>query len=392
MANIIIVSTSYWDSPLRFRRHFFAELAATDGHNVVYVNPVFTVLSFIQDEDSRKCFLDFFKGPKQINPNLKILTLPPLLPFQQKFSWIKNVNLWLSGFLIKNIRRREFGRADFVEIVYLPEDIFRISRDKKSFLVYDCVDDHIEYPWNKNKRNRLIEYEKRLAGEARLLSISSLYLLEKKKHLNAETLLVPNGVNFRLFNEVLHKDTKRPEEISPGTPNVLYVGAIHEWFDDELVLKIAEEHNDWNILLIGRTNKSPRSPLFHHERIKFLGARRQQDLPVYIKYCDVCIIPFQINDLVKSVNPLKLYEYLSVGRPVVSTPLPDVEKLAVKGSIHVGKDHNDFIRQLEYFIEGRQKVDQAAIERRIELAYKYSWRAIYDKLMARISILNNRQV
>jgi glycosyltransferase involved in cell wall biosynthesis len=375
--NVALLSTSYWHAPLKFRRHQWASIASRNGYNVTYVNPTFTLLSFIQDSDAREIFWDFFKKPLRVNEFLTVVTMPPLLPFQRKFLWIDKLNRRITGWLLRKKLRVPLSTL----IVYEPTDLYRISSFPESLLVYECVDEHSEYPVHSKIKQEMIEMEKQLIAKAHLLSVSSSFLLQKKKSLNESNIFIPNGVNFDLFHSATSPETKIREDISaiPG-PIVLYVGAIMEWFDYELLLKLADRRN-CSIVLIGpqTVNLNLFKPV---DNIYPLGVKKQSDLPHYLKKADVCIIPFLVNDLVKGVNPLKLYEYMAAGKPVVSTALPDVIPFNQQNHVHIGYSHDEFIQHVHYLIENRNNMEYQ--KSRADIARQYSWENLFRKLFDKL--------
>jgi glycosyltransferase involved in cell wall biosynthesis len=381
---LIILSTSYWNSPLKFRRHQFATIASQNDFDVYYVNPTFSIFSFFQDEDCRKIFFDFFKRPYKVNEHLQVISMPPLLPFQRKLHSINVLNRIISGKILNFFIKKHIGQSPFVFMVYEPTDYFRLVKNKNSIIVYECVDEHSEYPFNLKIKDKLIEIEKKLIYKSDLLSVSSNYLLEKKKEFHANFVLTPNGVDFNLFNAALDEKTSIPDDIIKiKSPVILYVGAIMEWFDYELVIKIATGNKNWNIVLIGPQTVNPN--LFKaHSNIHVLGVKQQSSLPDYLKKSTVCIIPFLVNGLVKGVNPLKLYEYMAAGKPVVSTALPDVERFERKNIVHIGRTHDEFISHLDHLINHS---NEELIKQRTDIAKEFSWENIYKKLFDRIKLL-----
>ena len=381
---LIMLSTSYWDAPLKFRRHKFAEIASRNDFDVFYVNPTFTLLSYFQDVDCRKIFFDFFKGAKHVTDHLKVITMPPLLPFQKKSHTINIINRVIVKILLKIVLRKQMKDPSFVLMVYEPTDYYRLIKKDRTVVVYECVDDHSEYPFNEKIKDKIIEVEKKLIDQSDLLSVTSRYLLAKKKHLHANHILTPNGVDFNLFHSAMDAGTAMPADIAAiKSPVILYVGAVMEWFDYDLLIKIAAHNKDWNIVLIGP--QTINHDLFKpHSNIHVLGVKHQSKLPGYLKKSTVCIIPFLVNDLVKGVNPLKLYEYLAAGKPIVSTALPDVLPFEKTHVVHIGKTHQEFIEHLNNLLKNADGI--GVMNERADLAKAYSWENIYDDLYSRIKV------
>lgn len=371
----LMLSSSYWAGPLKFRRHQFARLAAEAGTEVVYVNPTFTLLSFVREPNCRGIFFDFLRGPREVAPGLHVVTLPPLVPFQRRFLAISVLNSRIARVLLEHVLRRHFPDREFVQFVYLPEDYFRVTPEAGRLVVYDCIDEHAAYPWNQHLRDEIAALEKRLLQRADLVTVTSTHLLERKRTAARPPYLVPNGVDLALFARALAEETPLARDVADlEGPVLLYVGAIAEWFDTVLLDHIATSHPDWTIVLIGP--RSIRAPVFERTNVLSLGARAQADIPGYLKRANVCLIPFVVDELTRAVNPLKLYEYLAAGKPVVSTALPDVYALEAPGVVHVARTHDEFVRQVEACLARRE----GDVPKRLDAARPFSWTNIFRRL------------
>jgi len=382
---LLILSPNYWHSKLKFRRHQFAQLASRDGYRVIFINPTFTLLSWLVDPECRPCFFAWLRpGGERVNEHLTVHTMPPLFPFQGKARWVRLLNVRITGWLIRRLSRRLRGHTDLWQIVYLPEDFYRLV-DDRAVLLYECVDEHSEYPWNRRWKESIETLETELMRHADLVSFTSQFLLEKKKTVTKRCVFAPNGVNFELFNSALDKDAEPPDDIRDlPVPIILYVGAIMDWFDLELLEKMAMVHPGWQFVLVGPMTLG-RTGVFNLANVHSLGVKQQTELPGYLKRTTVCIVPFVVNNLIKGVNPLKLYEYLAAGKPVVSTALPDVIPFEQEMVVHIGRNHQQFIEHLEYMIDCR--ADYSLVERRVEIARQHSWPVIYRHLFDTIEKL-----
>ncbi len=136
--------------------------------------------------------------------------------------------------------------------------------------------------------------------------------------------LVRNGTDFELFNQLTPNGILK----DINGPIIGYYGAIAEWFDTELIVHCAMEHPDWNFVLIGSTVGCDTSSLEKLKNVHLLGEKPYKELPLYLYHFDVCTIPFKINPLTLATNPVKFYEYLSSGKPVVTVRLPELEPYA----------------------------------------------------------------
>jgi glycosyltransferase involved in cell wall biosynthesis len=131
-------------------------------------------------------------------------------------------------------------------------------------------------------------------------------------------------------------------------PVIGYFGAIERWMDLDLIHYLVQKKKEWTFLFIGKPIVDL-SRFDNEPNIHFIGQRPFQELPRYGKIFDVAIIPFVINKLTEHVFPVKLKEYLSMGKPVVSSALPTVEGFCKENPdiVHIGYNPDDFMNKIE---------------------------------------------
>jgi glycosyltransferase involved in cell wall biosynthesis len=135
-----------------------------------------------------------------------------------------------------------------------------------------------------------------------------------------QVTLLPNAVNTRVFAR--GRRHERPRDLPQAEAVFTYVGALWgEWFDWDWVLALARANPRAAVVLLGDYRGQCRQP---PPNLHFLGLRPQQDLPAYLAHSDVCLVPFKVDRLVEAVSPLKIFEYLAMGRPVVASDMPEV--------------------------------------------------------------------
>jgi glycosyltransferase involved in cell wall biosynthesis len=162
---------------------------------------------------------------------------------------------------------------------------------------------------------------KELARGCDVAVVSAEELGADLRSLGAKPVLVPHGVDVSRFAG--SHPMPRDLVALPG-PLVGYVGLIDDYLDLELLVRVADRLQEGTLVLVGAANTDV--SMLRHDRIKLLGVRPYESIPAYIAGFDCCLIPFQVNPLTVAVNPIKLREYLAAGRPVVSTPLPEVSQ------------------------------------------------------------------
>jgi len=169
----------------------------------------------------------------------------------------------------------------------------------------------------------------------------------KQKELNPNTFHISHGVNYDLFSRAVFDPDlhSAPELADISRPTLGFWGHIsYEWVDVSLLKYLAEKRPEWTFLLIGRDSMEL-DEFEHHKNIRLVGEKNFEDLPSYCKAIDVALIPFVKSALTDNCNPLKLYEYLAAGLPVVSTDIPEVRFW--KDSVLIAKERGTFLESCE---------------------------------------------
>lgn len=380
--NVLILSSNYWHS-LWFRRQRFAMLFADSGCNVLYVNPAFTLASYLVDKECRQIFTQYFRGVQKVSPNLRVLTLPPLVPLRKRLPTANYLSLRLSRPLIAREMQRWWGDEPYVQIVYTPEEAYRgrISASCETF-VYECVDDHSEYPENDHLKEHIRSLERKLLAEVDLLSVTAAGLLDTRADLARSSVVVPNGVAFKHFRSAQSAGTAIPQDVAHiADPVAIYVGAVFEWFDLELVHRTAGLSPSVQFVIIGPT-RFRKQEIEALRNIHYLGQRSWESLPGYLKKARVGLIPFKMTSLTRTVNPLKLYEYLAAGIPVVSVAMPEVKNLATERIIEIASNSDEFAAAISRLLLQRPDPNKCA-----SIAEQFSWERLFDRLNSAIASL-----
>jgi GT2 family glycosyltransferase len=187
-------------------------------------------------------------------------------------------------------------------------------------LLYDCMD---YFSGFSTVRPVEIEEEQTLLKHSDLVLATSHFLFEHVGAENENAILVPNATDFELFHQA-----KQPIQIKEmkgfSSPIIGYYGAISDWFDTYLVGELASEHPEWTFVLIGHTHMADLRPLLNLSNVHLIGEKPHKELIGYLSHFDVCMIPFKQIPLTNATNPVKMYEYLSAGKPIVATRLEEL--------------------------------------------------------------------
>jgi glycosyltransferase involved in cell wall biosynthesis len=188
--------------------------------------------------------------------------------------------------------------------------------------VYYCVDEFAAFPGYDVET--IAALDKRMCESSDLVITTSGTLFEKKRAMNPEaTIYVPHGVLYDRFSPAVAADYPEAADVRHlPRPRVGFFGLIHEWWDLELIAEIAVRRPDWSFIFVGQTDTDV-SRFAALPNMHFVGQRPHEALPSYCRSFDVAVIPHKINELTRSMNPIKLLEYLAAGLPIVSSRLPE---------------------------------------------------------------------
>src|SRR5690606_5429016 len=189
-------------------------------------------------------------------------------------------------------------------------------------VVYDWMDDHAGFSTNAPA---MLATEERLVAESDLVVVTSRKLEASAQGRARSLVLVPNACEPEHFARVDAAEPSPAELAGLRSPIIGYFGAISEWFDFDLVRHAARAHPEWTFVLIGSTfGAPPHDDLVRAPNVRFLGEKPYGALPSYLARFDVATIPFRLTPLIEATSPVKFFEYLAAGKPVVASRLPEL--------------------------------------------------------------------
>ncbi len=217
-------------------------------------------------------------------------------------------------------------------------------------------------------------FEEAITG-ADLVAASARTLLGKMRERRPDAVLCPNGVDYGFFSD-FSRDAP-PADIAElmGRPIIGYYGAIAEWLDFTLIRTTAAALPDCELVFIGPLygdSMSAHLEVFDLPNVHWLGAKAYRDLPAYLRAFDVATIPFVVNEVTDAVSPVKLFEYMAGGRPVVT---PRLQECTRYEAVLVSTDQNDYIAKLRKAMDLRHDPEHQALLRRIARANTWDIRA-----------------
>jgi len=284
----------------------------------------------------------------------------------------QKLNRWILRWSLRR-QARKLGMRHSQLWTFLPNVSFITGHLDESLVVYYCVDAWSEFSYLDGAR--MAALEKELLERADLCFATAHSLVDVARRHNPNTFLALHGVDYAHFSKALDPATMVPEDLARlSHPVIGFYGALHEWLDFPLLVAIARAHPEWSLALIGKLETDV-SLISNLPNVHLLDRRPYETLPAYSKGFDVAIIPFQVNELTRNVNPIKLREYLSAGLPVVSTELPEVRRCGVP--VCVASDRQEFIAGIEHALR-EDSAEQR--RRRSESMRGETWEARVDEI------------
>jgi len=249
-------------------------------------------------------------------------------------------------------------------------------------VVVDVVDDHRAWPGiSEEERQRLTENYKNMLTMADMAFVNCEPMLDAMREFFPGARLVPNGCDTHpQKSKPIHDDELDAFKSWKGK-TIGFVGNLEKKIDIVLLEKIAEKFSDCRLVLVGSTHANPQVlRLRRYPNVHFAGVVPYRDVGAWLSRFDVGIIPHLDMDMTKSMNPLKLYVYLSWRVPVVSTQIYNID--ASSQFLRVAHTHNEFLEHVSSTLE-EEGIDEAALQRYIdENSWEERFRSHVDELLA----------
>lgn len=254
---------------------------------------------------------------KEFNSSI-FLSQIPHLPLYTRIRFIYNLNKFIWKLYIKFMIKKY--NPNYIWITF-PALYDYIPSDTKSKVIYDCMDDAIAFDPRFYFRDKLLKSEKELIKRSSVIFVSSTSLANK---LNQREKCIDKVVlNRNAFDGIIfdtEENSAKPKKIY----KIGYVGSISSWFDFESLYYTLKTHENIEYHLIGPIDNIPRS----HKRIKIHGLVDHADLWSYVKDFDCFIMPFKLNELIISVDPVKLNEYINYNKPIISVYYDEIKRFS----------------------------------------------------------------
>ena len=312
------------------------------GYNV----PLFQRPQHIANNLSKKGCLVFYEVTTMTD-NVKTIKKEKDNLFMVNFNNKKYAKLLLTKLkLINKPKYLQFYSTDWTLSV---DDIKQYQRDNYK-IIYEYIDDlspEISGTTSLPK-NVITKYDYVMSNRDVFVVTTAdlLYGDVVKKRGNKNLIISTNGVDYNFYKnfDKYALEQSYLDIINNGKINICYYGALAKWFDYELIKEIAKT-NKYNIILFGvKYDGSYNENISDNTNIYFQGVKEYRILKYYVKKVDILIIPFLINDITKSTSPVKIFEYMALNKPIVTTDMNECRKYK---SVLIGKNHEDFLIKLK---------------------------------------------
>ncbi|MBO9730983.1 MAG: glycosyltransferase [Chitinophaga sp.] len=301
------------------------------------------------------------------------------VPFTPVFSWFnKRNNRKFAASIREAITAMNFKDV----ILFNDNDIFRGYYLKELLqpekYVYYSRDYLLGVPyWQKHGQ----QLEPRHIAKADVAVANSLYLADMLQQYNPSSYYVGQGCDLQLFDANVQHPVPSDVPIGKG-PVIGYVGALKSLrLDINILLTIARERPQWQLVLVGPEDEDFQQSALHQlPNVHFTGKKDIPELPAYVQSFDVCLNPQVLNTVTVGNYPLKIDEYLAMGKPVVATATKTMELF--KDHVYLAATPTDYIQLIEKAIAENNSSLAAA---RIQFAGTHTWEnsvaAIYQAIL-----------
>jgi glycosyltransferase involved in cell wall biosynthesis len=316
-----------------------------------------------------------------VQKNLTVIPTPPSLPLARRhlpqrmlrivMPLVVKANTWI---LCRHVRRAMKALQIERPILWLygPYQAGLIGKFGEKLACYFNYDEFADFVANRRIKDLIRQHEAELCRQVDIVFATSRAQCQVRSAYNPHTYLIPNAVDFELFNRALLPGLEVPDDIARvSRPIIGYAGRLAYQIDVELLHRVATAYPRCSLVFVGPDelpNTEAVQALRALSNVFFLGVKSPSDLPTYLQVFDVALIPYRLVGHVLSGYPTKLHEYLAAGRAVVATAMPELRPYS--HVLRIGETEDDFIRCVG---EAIQDNSSSAIAARLAVAQENTW-------------------
>jgi glycosyltransferase involved in cell wall biosynthesis len=370
--SIVCLSSQVWDAPLPTNRQQIMSRAARRGHRVLFVETGGFLgrhlWRLVRGPERRLAARKLAMGI-DVAPGIRVQQLANIFPFAQRYRWCNRLN-WKAGALPLRRAVRRMSPPSVLWI-YDPRGSDAIGTFAEAFAVYDCVDDY-QHQASPRARTLVAEHDRLAADRARLVFVTTDSLFERHGRDRDGVHLVPNVGDFEHFRGAVDRGFALDDLRTLPRPVLGFVGNITEnKIDFDLFAALATAFPDGTVLIAGPAEGRARdrvgSLMARFANVRWIGLQPYSQVPSVVAAFDVALVPYISSPYTASVFPLKIYEYLAAGKPVVASGVPSVAGLAPH--VLLADSHASFVAAARKAIS---LPEEAASERQ-RIASRNTW-------------------
>jgi glycosyltransferase involved in cell wall biosynthesis len=374
--DIVCIGFADWDAELwTNQQHLMSRLAV--ANRVLFVESLGLRRPQLAARDARRVARRLRRAlaPPRAVDGLHVLS-PLVLPIHDR----PRTRALNSALLNRQVgaAARRLGLTRPILWSYVPQAEVLLDALQPDRVVYHCVDDIAAQKGVAAGAFRAAET--RFAARADLVLAAAPALAARMRTLNDHVLDVPNVADTDRFATALEPGPVDAALAALPRPRIVFTGAVVATkLDVALVAALAARRPDWSFVLVGPVGAGdPRTDVsgLAAGNVHLLGPRAYGDLPAVLRGADAGLIPYALNELTRSVFPMKVYEYLAAGLPVAATPLPAIAGVP---DVAVAADAEGLVRCLEEALAGD---DPARRRQRSARARPHSWERRLEEIGA----------
>lgn len=360
------------------RQHIMTRFAKE--YPVLYVEPRVWIFRYIVEHvfSPQKTFrlLKRIFSYEEKHSKLFIKSQWNLIPGSREFAWISKLNHKLNRWSVMHTARKlGFLEGTSVIWIYDTEAAQYLSQFPHTTIAYDCVDNHaVQAGVNRNPK-RVHQEERQILQRSDLVTVTSDLLLKMKRKQTHNIHLVLNAGDVELFQKpLLPEAIFSAKKVLGNIPHPVLgsVGALDSYkYDFDLLVESALSHPQWHFVFVG-------SPLVDQKthalkklkklpNVHMIGSIPREHVPAYVAYFDICLIPYKDNEYNRASFPLKFWEFMATGKPIVASGVPELK--AYEPLIAYAHNHQEFSQKIEAIVQSNTEKNL----QRIALASKHGW-------------------
>ena len=394
---VILLSTADWNNPSWTNKQHVAMELHKQGFQILYIESLGIRNPTFKKQDIKRILSRLyhsFQLPKKYHTHLWVWS-PIVLPFAH-YRLIRLINRIILNLLLNfyRITILKAFKKDILFWTYNPITNYYFNLKKYFYTVYHCVDDIKTQP--RMPREWIEKNEKSLCKKVNIIFTTSITLQRACQKYNDNTHYFSNVADYNHFSQGQTKNKEnhanRPKDLMKiKFPIIGFIGAISQYkVDFDLLVYTAQQLENYEFILIGKIGEGdPTTNINTLRKIKnihLLGHRPYKKLPSYLKYFSVALLPNHINEYTQSMFPMKFFEYLSTGTPVVATNLK---------SLNDFKQFAYLSKTKEEFVENIKLANSTTLEQKqnlINLAKKYTYKSRTDAMLKLIEKRNTQKI